>query len=513
MERMDVDRHADDAAHEQPGLVRTLRILRERWVIIVGTTIVAAVVAGAYSSTRPKEYTATSKLLFAPNTLAQQVGGVAQQPDSDPEATKATNILLVTTSTVANRVRTELHLTPVDVGSVSAVGESDANVVDINVTNSDPALAAKIANQWARAFVAYSRGNAIAQAKQAETTIQAKLNAMAPTNPQREGLVQAMAKLVLAEAAATSDASFVQAATVPTTPSSPKPKRDAVIAGALGLLLGIALAFLLNVFDRRLKSVDDFEELYGHQALTTLPERTKAPASARDRQAALEPFRILRTGLAFMSASQDIRVVMVTSAIPGEGKSTVSSGLARAAALAGQRVVLVECDLRRPTFHESFDLGDDPRGLTTALIGGVPVAELVRPVLHGLRALTVLPSGPTPPNAAELFHSSEMTAVLGDLADMADLVVLDCPPLMPVADSHVLLDNPQVDACLIVGRAYHTTRDAARGARAILDRRRLRRIGLVVNGLRDHTERYDYYGTTEDEPDPGQPEVTASRLN
>ena len=104
------------------------------------------------------------------------------------------------------------------------------------------------------------------------------------------------------------------------------------------------------------------------------------------------------------------------------------------------------------------------------------MSELVRPVVHGLRALLVLPSGPTPPNAAELFLSSEMAGVLRELSDLADLVVLDCPPLLPVADSHVLLDNPPVDACLIVARAYHTTRDEARGARAVLDRRRLRAL-------------------------------------
>jgi polysaccharide biosynthesis transport protein len=510
---MDVEHRAEDPAHEQPGLVRTLRILRERWVIIVGAAVVAAVVAFAYSSSRPKEYTATSKLLFAPNALAEQVSGVAQQPDSDPEATKATNIALVTTSTVANRVIKALNLPPDTASDVSAQGEASANIVDINVVDADPVTAARVANQWAKTFVDYSRQTHVEQAQQAEATIEAKLNKVSPADPQHALLADALTKLQVAEAAAASDAQFVQPATVPTTPSSPRPKRDAVIAGALGLLIGIALAFLFNVFDRRLKSVDDFEGIYGTRALTTLPERSKAPATQRDRQAALEPFRILRNGLAFMSVSQDIRVVMVTSAIPGEGKSTVSSGLARAAALAGQRVVLVECDLRRPTFHQTFQLGDDPRGLTTALIGGVPVAELVRPVLHGLRALTVLPSGPTPPNAAELFHSSEMAVVLGELSEMADLVVLDCPPLMPVADSHVLLDNPQVDACLIVGRAYHTTRDAARGARAILDRRRLRRIGLVVNGLRDQGERYDYYGTDDDGTGSGQPEVTASRLN
>ncbi len=242
-------------------------------------------------------------------------------------------------------------------------------------------------------------------------------------------------------------------------------------------MLGLALVFLVDLFDRRIKSVDDFETIYRLRSMSSIPQRLTEAATNRDRQAALEPFRILRNSLAYISVKPDIKIVMVTSAVPGEGKSTVSTGLARAAALAGQRVILVECDLRRPTFHQQFDLGGDPRGLTTALIGGVPVSELVRPVHSGLRALTVLPSGPTPPNAAEVFLSAEMRGVLRELSQLADLVVLDCPPLLPVADSHVLLDNPQVDACIVVGRAYHTTRDEARRARAVLDQHPLQSPG------------------------------------
>lgn len=511
---MSVDRHALDAINEASGLVRTLRILRERWLIIVGTTIAAAVVAVAYSSTRPKEYTATSKLLFAPNTLAQMAGGVSPQPDSDPEATKATNVLLVTTTTVGDKVAKDLHLpASFEVGNeVTAESESNANVVDIHVVDTDPMRAAQIANHWASDFVDYSRTTAQDQARAAESTIEAKLKALAPTDPLRPDLVAALAKLGLLEASQTGNASQIQAAAVPTTPSAPKPKRDGVIAGALGLLLGIGFVFLLNVFDRRIKSVEEFEAIYGFGALATIPASSREPATQRDRQAALEPFRILRNGLAFLSVTQEIRTVMVTSAVPGEGKSTVASGLARAAALAGQRVILVECDLRRPTFHRQFDLGGDPRGLTTALIGGVPVTELLRPVLHGRRALLVLPSGPTPPNSAELFLSAEMAGVLRELTEQADLVVLDCPPLLPVADSHVLLDNPHMDACLMVARAYHTTRDQARRARAVLDRRRLSRFGLVINGLRDLGTGYYHYGGHEDDTSSESARAAAFRV-
>ncbi|HEX2016244.1 MAG TPA: CpsD/CapB family tyrosine-protein kinase, partial [Solirubrobacteraceae bacterium] len=173
------------------------------------------------------------------------------------------------------------------------------------------------------------------------------------------------------------------------------------------------------------------------------------------------------------------------------------AGLARAIALSGQNVVLVETDLRRPTFRQQFDLGADSRGLTTALVGGVAPKDLMQTALPGLRSLKVIPSGPLPPNSAELLRSAEMGALLEALRADAEFVILDCPPLLPVADAQVMLDHPQVDACLVVGRAFRTTREEARRARAVLDRHRLRNHGLVVNGLRQSEGNYDYYQAEE----------------
>jgi capsular exopolysaccharide synthesis family protein len=169
-------------------------------------------------------------------------------------------------------------------------------------------------------------------------------------------------------------------------------------------------------------------------------------------------------------------------------------------------VVLVEADLRRPTFHEQFEVGQDPRGLTSALIGGVTVREVRRPALPGLRSLTVIPAGPLPPNPAELLRGAEMEAVLRELAEQVDVIVLDAPPLLPVADAQVLLDHRQIDACLVVARAYQTTREQARRARAILERDPLRPVGLVVNGVREKDSGYDYYAPRDDDaPSPRKP--------
>jgi capsular exopolysaccharide synthesis family protein len=311
-------------------------------------------------------------------------------------------------------------------------------------------------------------------------------------------LQDALSKVTALEVMQTGDAQVVDTADPPSSPSSPRPKLDAIVGLLLGLALGVGLAFLIDMLDRRIKSTEDFEALYGLRALATVPERHRAPRNERERNAQLEPFRILRNGLSFLSVGQQVQTVLVTSSISGEGKSTVAAGLARAVALSGQSVILVEVDLRRPSLSSIFDLGDNPRGVTTALVGNVSPGELLRHPLAGLRSFSVLPSGPLPPNAAELLRSAEMSILLEDLRRRAEVIVLDAPPLLPVADAQVLLDNPQIDACLVVGRAFHTRREQARRARIILERHRLRNIGLVVNALHQVDASYDYYDEGED---------------
>ncbi len=421
-------------------------------------------------------------------------------------------MLLIKSSAVAQRAA-KASITPaedpgdlldqVDVTRVARTPTSSS----VTATDPDPARAAQIADAFANGFVDFR----VDQTKEALSEGQKHLHAQLDGLPANSPAASALQQQITRSASSTPRRRrhvrrrrrCSATAGIPTAPSSPKPKRDFALAVSIGLVLGLAIVFLSTCSTGGSRAPTTSRRSTACGRCRAFPQRMTEAATNRDRQAALEPFRILRNSLAYISVKPDIKIVMVTSAVPGEGKSTVSTGLARAAALAGQRVILVECDLRRPTFHQQFDLGGDPRGLTTALIGGVPVAELVRPVHSGLRALTVLPSGPTPPNAAEVFLSAEMRGVLRELSELADLVVLDCPPLLPVADSHVLLDNPQVDACIVVGRAYHTTRDEARRARAVLDQHPLQALGLVINGLRDIDGTYDYYGTPDEPAKPG----------
>jgi capsular exopolysaccharide synthesis family protein len=183
--------------------------------------------------------------------------------------------------------------------------------------------------------------------------------------------------------------------------------------------------------------------------------------------------------------------------VSGEGKTTVATGLAYAAALAGQQVVLVEADFRRPTFQkqfgfgEQFDVGLYKAGLTNVLMGDATVEDVLVSPIEGLNTLRILPSGPFSPHPSDLLLRPEMALVIEELTRQADLVVIDTPPLLPVADTQVLLEQPVIDASLIVCRTYMTTRDQARRCRAVLERERVSRAALVVVGGHEPAE-YSY---------------------
>lgn len=493
----DLERGRADAS----SLVTALRVVRERgWLVGLTAALTVAIVLGlSFSST--KQYDATATLLIQPSQAISLVNQ-AVSANADPERDQATALLLVTSGVVVERVKRQLKSQsgPSELLSkVTAASEPDANLISVTATDPSPPDAARLVNAFAAQFASYRLEQSRAQLDDSADELRAQLGRTPVTlRQERQRLTSTLSEVLRLRAVTTGGVEVVGRAGVPGEPSSPKPKRDGVVALLLGLVIGIALAFLIDLFDRRVKGADDFEALYGLSALVTLPERG-AVGTSRDRQVALEPFRILRNNVAMMRPDGVVRILMVTSAVPGEGKSTVAAGLARAIAGSGQSVALVEADLRRPTFHEQFELGEDRRGLSTALVSGAPVAELARAAVPGVRSLLVVPSGPIPPNAAELLRSPQFSAVLEELTAMADIVILDAPPMLPVADSQVLLDNELVDACIVVARAYLTTRDESRRARAVLERHRRTALGLVVNGLRELDSGHGYYGKP-DEP-------------
>ncbi|MCB9591651.1 MAG: polysaccharide biosynthesis tyrosine autokinase [Sandaracinaceae bacterium] len=304
----------------------------------------------------------------------------------------------------------------------------------------------------------------------------------------------------------------------PTYPISPNHTANASGGFGAGAAIGFMLALLLSQLDRRLKSVQEVEAM-GLTILGILPRitegeeaqpvyarktekrrrREKPKAGGRDlfvhthpMSAAAECCRTIRTNLVFMSADEPIRTLVVTSASPREGKTTVTTNIAISLAQSGKRVLMVDTDLRRPRIHRAFGVSG-ARGITSVIVGEDKLEEVTIPT--DIPNLDVLPCGPIPPNPSELFHSHRFLDMVKEALRLYDRVVFDSPPLGAVTDAAVLA--PQLDAALIVIKAQSTTRDALRSALRQLHDVGANVVGGVLNDLDPRRKGYgggaDYY--------------------
>jgi receptor protein-tyrosine kinase len=491
---------------EASALVDALRVLRERWWLVLASIVICLGVTLGLALSSTKQYKATTTLLIKPSNVTNLIAP-AQTQLQDAARNQGDNLSLVKSGAVAERVKNALKLgdSTEDLRSrVDAVTQPDTDLLSVTIADPVPVRAARLANSFADELVGYLRDSQQAQIVAGQNAINAKIANLAPGDTRtRSVLEQALTQVTALLAVNFGDASVVDRAGVPTSASSPQIKRDGLLGGLVGLVLGVALAFLFDLFDRRVKNVEDFERLYRLAPLTSIRYFKGKPKTKRDNHVELEPFRMLRDGLDFISLRENIRVALVTSAVPTEGKTRVASGLARAIAAAGRSVALVEVDMHRPTLSQVFGLKPDPRGLTNVLAGEESASSLMRSV-PGTPTLLVLPSGPHRPNAADLLRSPAMDSLLRELSRDYDFVVLDGPPLLAVSDAQVMMDNPLIDVCLIVARSHMTTRDDIRAARTVLDRHPEATIGLVVNGVRDVAPGYYYSAAHENGAPPSR---------
>ncbi|QZY28771.1 polysaccharide biosynthesis tyrosine autokinase [Nocardioides coralli] len=295
---------------------------------------------------------------------------------------------------------------------------------------------------------------------------------------------------------------------VPDSPVSPQPVRNLGLAVVLGLMLGVGLAVSRELLDTSVSSPEDVRTVTEAPILGNLHTDPKAvsehPASVLKAATPWsEAFRVLRTNMQYVEVDHNKRVFVVTSALPGEGKSTTAVNLAVTLALAKQRVVLVECDLRRPMVAKRLKL-DDAVGTTSVLIGQVSIDDALQP--YRSTGLSVLTSGPIPPNPSELLQSVAMEKLLGDLRDRFDVVILDAPPLLPVTDSALL--SAQADGAIVVVRHGKTTRDQLDHALDRVEAVDAKTAGIVMNLIPAKKARSGYgygYGNYTYGPEPSKP--------
>lgn len=276
-------------------------------------------------------------------------------------------------------------------------------------------------------------------------------------------------------------AAIVDNAQVTSSPVSPQPVRNLGLGAILGLLLGIGLAVVRELMDTTLKSADDVGHvtdapLLGHinrdpVAVKKLPVTALAEATPW-----AEAFRVLRTNMQYVDVDNERRVFVVSSSLPAEGKSTTAVNLAITLAMAGERVALIECDLRRPLIARRLGL-DEAVGTTSVLIGKVSLDDALQ--TYDGTDLEVMACGPMPPNPSELLQSQAMGQLIKDLGARFDVVILDAPPLLPVTDAALL--SAQADGVLVVVRHGKTTKDQLRHALERVEQVDAKCVGVVVN--------------------------------
>ncbi|MBY6437555.1 polysaccharide biosynthesis tyrosine autokinase [Rhodococcus kroppenstedtii] len=425
-----------------------VRILRTRWVTIVLTVVVVVLGTLAASLLVRPEYQSSTRL-FVSTSGGSSVGDTYQN-NLFSQGRVASYTVLVTDEELASRTIAALglDLTPEELTEkVAAIATPETVLLDIRVTDTSPTLARDIANGMAGEFVGLVR--------ELET-------------PDNGGAPSAGVKVV-------------QPAKIPTDPVSPKTERNLVIAVVAGFVLGVGLAVLRDRLDNTVKG------RRGVEALTDVPVIGSIPYDKQRRDhptldyhsgwsASVEAFREFRTNLQFLNVDNPPRVLVITSAVPGEGKSTTSINLAVSLAEAGHHVVLVEGDLRKPRLSEYLGLPSGA-GLSTILAGNAAIADVLQPT--SFDNILVLSSGPLPPNASELLSSDASRQVIEQLRARFDYVVVDGSPLLPVTDSAVL--STYCDGAILVTKSGSTKREDVTRALGNLERVGARVLGIVLS--------------------------------
>jgi capsular exopolysaccharide synthesis family protein len=495
-----------------------LRVLRARRWLILGVTIAFAAAAFLVSSLQKKEYTAETNLLFRDVSQDLSLVGQTSIPELAPDQRAAINADRVTRPDVVDKVRRSLNtnLTTSEVkDEISTQVGSKTNFVVIQATDSSAQFAATLANAFGRevqqldtAQVQKRVDNVISQLR--ANLRQAKKSSDPTAFTTIEVLETQIAHLQAVKELAR-PVEIAKAATPPGSPSSPQIARNTILGAIVGLAFGLLVAFLRDSLDRRLRSTDEVQAELHLPVVGRVPDDALGHAGFAngavddaDVESHLEAFRMLRTNLEFLQAGTPMKTVMVTSGLPEEGKSTVALALAGAAAVAGKRTLLVECDLRRPCLADRLGIAEEP-GLTDYLLGEARPSDILQVVKLGaagstngsngsseeeLASMVCITAGTTAQLPAEMLGSDRFSSFLSKVSKAYDIVVLDTSPILSVVDALELA--PQVDGLLVCVRLSKTTREEAKAAREALGQLPGRPTGIVVTGYRPGDE--SYYG-------------------
>lgn len=474
------------ATAETPPLARALKIARRYWILIVICLVTVPVIAFAYSKLQTKEYTASASLLFNNGDLENRLFGLNSPTNVEPLRQAATNLKLASVEQIADRTAKavpEAKLDGEEVGEkVTVAPEGESELVEVAATDPSPQLAARLANEFSRQFIEFSREIETAKIERARKIAETKYDGLSSGEKEAEAgetLNRRISELETLAAIQTGRAELAQPASVPEEPSSPQTKRNVALGVLLGILLAGAVVLLLEQIDRRIREPEELEEIFEVPILGTIPD---SPAlAAHDAMlkpnadlAAEEAFRMLRANLRYFNAQTETGSLLFTSAAPRDGKTVVSWHVAHAEAAAGQSVLCIEADMRRPTLAKEL-------GFSTELGLGLVLADALDPrtAIRRIAGVDLLPAGPLPPNPGELLASNQMADLLEWAHARYDRVIIDTPPATMTADALPLVR--MVGGVVVVTRLMATTRDTAEHLRDQLANIDAPLLGIVVN--------------------------------
>jgi Mrp family chromosome partitioning ATPase/capsular polysaccharide biosynthesis protein len=526
----------DPRSANEPGNIQDYVrpvLLRKWWIL--AAVVLATAGTYLYSASRPDEYSATTSLYLQTQLSSNPMSTASTMPPTDRNASNQAELVTArgVLEAAAERIGDGTTYATV-AGGVSATATDGSDFIRVTGTSSNPTLAARMANATAREFVKARAARLRGNTEQAIATTRAELNALPseldrddPRFARQQALANRLSQLRDLLALPTNDITITSFASPPSSPSAPRPLRDALFALVLALVAALGLAFAFDRFDRRIKTVDDAVDAFGLPLLAVVPE-VADPAPVDEQRAALgsasrEAFRGLLTNLKLASLDRPMKTIVVTSGVSGEGKSTVVRNMAIAYREWGLRVAVVDMDLRRPTLSSMLNV-EHEGGLLELLSGErtfeesfaqVPVKADGLQVLARIesRAATngngngaghvalderadgvfLLPAGARPSNPEAVLATRQVESVLEQLADEFDVVLIDTAPLLAVTDSVPVARL--ADGVVVVTRVGYTTSDQAGQLAAQLDRiPGANVLGIVVNGLSKREGRYGSYG-------------------
>lgn len=438
-----------------------IAIIRRRWTLVAGAVVACIATAIVLTALATPMYASNARLFVSASQSSTTTDFVQGGTFSVQRVTSYAD--LVKSRDLAERVLqdTRANLTADElIDQVAARAVPQTVNLELTVKDADAERAQALTQAYAEGMVDLVR-----------------------ELEQPEGQTTSPIKLMIVDAAST--ASKV----------APDPMRNTGLGVIVGMLLGLGLALIRDILDTTVKSPVDLESATSAPLLGTISfdagARSRPLITELDSHAPrIEAFRVLRTNMQFIDVDTSEKVFVVTSSLPGEGKTTTSVNLALTLAQAGQRTLLIEGDLRRPKATAALGL-DNVVGVTTVLVGRITLSDAIQ--RHDETNLHVLGSGAVPPNPAELLQSRAMEDLLAEVRRRYDIVIVDAPPLLPVTDAALLAS--QADGAVLIVRYGKTTKDQVAGAIDRLAQVDAKPVGVVMNMVPGRGHGYGYgYG-------------------